>query len=429
MHFRSRLSTLVALLCISQANAAPTEQRTWTATNGKTVTGSVLSIEGNKAVMKKENGDTIKVPISVFTEEDKEFLKKHFASEPEETAAAETKDSGAKPATGLPHPQGEVVGPIAANGESNYFLYIPKTLKDGRKAPLMFRTDATGGNKGALQKYAAAAELNGWIIAISVESKNGTEADRAQRNFNHSKDCVEHLYSTLPIDKERTYYTGGSGGGASAFDNSSGLPSMGVMPIVSYIPQGVTPKGQDFFIIGGCKDYNRYASANANKALGKKAVHRIYPGGHGGMPEWMAEDGFIWLQTRFLSKNYKDYSDEALDFEGRLLAYLDAAKAAQPYRVYATAKLIDEELPKSPNIGKFKKLIDELESNELNVKYYDALEDIDDLSKGEMADVTGGAKMKHSDPKVTRTAEKLLKKYTGVPVIEEVLKGLAEKTQ
>ena len=39
---------------------------------------SIIAIEGDKVVMKKDDGKTVKVPITIFIQEDQDFIHKHF---------------------------------------------------------------------------------------------------------------------------------------------------------------------------------------------------------------------------------------------------------------------------------------------------------------------------------------------------------------
>ncbi len=116
--------------------AEPTEQRVWTSTNGKTVEGRVLGIKDGKAKLQRADGPMVVVSLNAFIPADRGFLKKHFE---DVAGGGDLQESGASAATGLPHPQGEIVGPIEAGKTSNYMLYLPKSLKEGRMAPLLFR--------------------------------------------------------------------------------------------------------------------------------------------------------------------------------------------------------------------------------------------------------------------------------------------------
>src|SRR5690606_7421574 len=125
------------------------------------------------------------------------------------------------------------------------------------------------------------------------ESRNGP--DHPVRNHEHAKNTVRHAIETLPVDGNRVYFTGGSGGGAMSFYNATRIKSAGAMPHIGYIPQDSTPKSGHFFVISGTNDYNRYASANAVEEIGKEAIHRYFVGPHHEGPDWLCTEGMTWL--------------------------------------------------------------------------------------------------------------------------------------
>ncbi len=87
--------------------------------------------------------------------------------------------------------------------------------------------------------------------------------------------AVDHIWDMLPVDDDRLYFTGNSGGGAQAFKNAENMDGCGVMPSTAYLPYHTEPSNGDCFILNGAWDYNRYAGARARKEIGKKAIHRI----------------------------------------------------------------------------------------------------------------------------------------------------------
>ncbi|MCH7224508.1 hypothetical protein [Haloferula sp. A504] len=404
--------------------AGPTESREWTATNGKTVEGSVLRIEGDKAVLKRADGPEVKVPLSLFVEGDRKLLHEHFGIEAGGNATA----SGAAAAEGLPFEQGEVVGPVDAGDGATYYLYLPKSLKAERKAPLLFYTDAGGGSPRQLQGIREGAEVCGWVTAISVESKNG---ESVEHNKRVSKACVDHILETLPVDGDRLYFTGNSGGGAMSMFNVDELKGAGGMPNIGYIPQGCDPPKGHYYVLSGGSDFNRYLSAHIGKKFGKDAVHRMHPGGHDGGPQSMRVDGMIWLNARFLEEERRDHAEEALDFEAAVIAMIRDLAGKEPHRAYSMARVLKDDYAISgANLGVVDALLGELGAEPDNVRYHEGLLAIDEFSEDEFAEFGegGGSKMGHADPKVTRKAEALAEKYQGVPMIEDTFKAMAKPT-
>jgi len=384
------------------------------------VEAQAARVDGDYVVLSMEGGRMVKILMTKLVAADRELLRKHFR-------IGEVQGSGDPQAAGLPYPLGEVSGPIQTPEGSNYLLYIPNSLKKGRKVALLFYTHSGGGSPKLLKDITEGAELCSWIMAISVESKNHTEPGE---NLQHSKNCVKHILDTLPVDDERVYFMGNSGGGATAFSNAAHIEAAGVMPNVAYVPSGIEPKADDFFIIGGGRDFNRYHSAAARKRFGDKAVHRMHPGGHGVSPAWLMIDGMLWFEGRYLARERATYSGEAKDFNASMMEWLKAKQQDQPYRAYATARFLMDEY-RMVGTGKttLRQLVDELGQDSKNVAYYDGLQEIDHLSKTTLEKFGhGSSMMNHRDEAISAKAIQLASKYQGVPVIEDVLKSISQET-
>jgi hypothetical protein len=271
------------------------------------------------------------------------------------------------------------------------------------------------------------AELCGWILAASVESKNGQSFDQ---NHDVSEKAVKHIFETLPADPDRLYFEGNSGGAATAIGNASKIKCLGVMPNVGYMPNHVRPPRVLFYIIGGGSDFNRYASAEMAKKFGDNAVHRLNPGAHSAAPIWQRIDGMIWFHIKYLAKNRKNHADEALDFEARMIEWITQKKETESHRAYYTARLlIDEYEIDGKNGSIVEKLLEELETNEKNKLYYEGLELLDKISKKGLSGITGGTKKQPPTPSdVVRMINKEMTRFIGVPVIEETLKAILKPT-
>jgi len=409
--------------------AAPTEVRAWKSSAGTTIEASATKVENGKVSMKAANGRVLEVPMDKLAAEDRAFLKEHFAiKEPEPGQPAGSTVSLL--ASGLAHPAGQVSGPINAGEGSHYFVYVPKTLREGRKAPLMLHTGAGGGNANAAKMYAEAAELAGWIIASSVESRNGTSFEA---NHVHAKRCVEHLLANLPIDERRVYFTGGSGGGAMSFYNALRIQSAGNMPLIGYSSDGTFEKNQYCYGIGGTKDYNRYATAGAVAQFKDRGFHRLHPGGHDGGPAWIGVEGILWLNARYLGDRKKDseFDAERLDFEASLITWMNELRSKEPYRAhYWCTFLKDEYKISGVNAAPVSEMLGKLAADPMNARYTKGLAAIDNFSEkefgGEGARV--GSKKKHTTPQAQKAAEKLAAEYAGVPLIEDIAKDLGSPT-
>lgn len=420
---------LPLLCCTALAFGNPTESREWTSSAGTKVTGSATEFKNGKITLKTTTGRTLTLGLEKFSSSDTEFLKSHFGI----ISPSDFSPSGSRLPFidgDLAHPQGEITGPVKIDGGSSYYVYLPKSLRKGREAPLIFYTNAGGGNKGLFKYFIEAAEISGWIISTSVESRNG---GGWEKNHEHAKRCVEDLLDTLPIDEDRVYFTGNSGGGAMSFYNALRIKSLGNLPIVAYSKDRKYPKGQYCIGVGGATDYNRYLTAIATKSYKKRGFHRFVPGGHTGGPPWVQNECLLWLNGRYLGDQRKNTALDAerLDFERSMITWLNTLKAKAPHRAHYWCHFLTTEYGiVGANAGTISTLLKDLSKNGKNVHYTQGLYALDEFSKKYYAPLGegGGSKRKHTTPKIKRAAQKLFETYEGVPEIETIAQQLGNET-
>jgi hypothetical protein len=426
------LTASLLLFAASASTADPTEKRPWKSTAGTSITAQATGITNNQVSLTTTDGRTLSVPLDKLAVEDRTFLLKHFQIEPAPAPAPPASGnnpstSTATPASGLAHPLSQTIGPITTSKNSQYLVYLPSSLKADRDAPLLFFTSAGGGNPKAIDLMTQGAEVNGWIVATSIESSNKLGFEE---NHRHTKNCLDHLFDTLPIDKDRVYFTGGSGGGATAFYNAGRINHAGAIPMIGYIPDGTTVSGGNYFVINGATDYNRYTSAHARKQFGSNAIHRFNPRGHSKGPDWLIAEGMTWLNGRYLSGNSKELAGERLDFETSLINWIKQLQTNnEPWRAYDWALFLKDEYDISgPNEATVEQLVTQLAADPINHKYVEGLAELDEFSRSNLADHGTGSLMDHTTSGIQRAAEKLAADYAGVPHIEEVAQALAQPT-
>ncbi len=424
MNFKCTVFLIFLLTAFS--NGKPTESREWVSTAGTKVTGAAQSVRAGKVLLKLADGRELTVPLDKLSAADREFLTAHFGEESE--VAASTGSDAAFVTEGLAQKIGEVVGPIDAGEGSHYFLYIPKSLRKDRLAPLMHVNDAGGGNANSVKGFIEGAEICGWVLAASVESKNGNST---AQNFKFAKANVTHITGSLPVDPERVYFTGGSGGGAMSFYNAAMLPGAGSMPQIGYIPDNAVPKKGDHFVCGGTTDYNRYTSANAAQVLGKSAIHRLYVAGHGGAPPWLRTEGIVWLNGRHLANNRRsrEMAAESLDYEASMIEWIGKLSSTEAHRAYYWCVFLRDEYKISgANATLLGTITAKLSSTAENVSYVKGIAEISEFSEKHYSKMGSGSAFKHTTPKMASDSEKLAAEFAGVPMIEEIMKQLGMPT-
>jgi len=420
---KSVAGLVCGLLFTVSAVLAETEIRMWSAADGSsTVEASLVDVGGGNVGLRKKDGSKITVPISKLSKEDQNYIDEYLKQRKE----AEVVEEPAAVPLNLPYEQGKVVGPIEAASDSHYLLYIPRSLKAGREVPLLFFTHSMGGSSYLLDQIVEGAEMNGWIMAISIESKNGRGEGE---NLSCSEHAVDHILDTLPVDKDRLYFTGNSGGAASACVNYEQLDGYGLMPCIGYLPSGVPTPSGDCFIINGANDYNRYVSASLRKDVGKVGVQRFFEGGHNDAPGWLMTEGMTWLEGRFLAKKGRRFQEEQLDYENAVIEWIGRLKEKEPYRAYYWACFLQEELKLTErNAARVAALVKELGADSTNRLYVEALDEIDQFAVKVLSAFGSQSLYDHTDPSITAKCRDMLRDYQDVPVIAGLIEALSHKT-
>lgn len=398
------------------AYAGSTDIRTFTSSKGKKVRASALELSGDTVKLKNAKGRVFSVKLSALSEEDQNFLKQHFAKlTAEETSTKIEEDTNSSEIT-----VGEVQAVTTPEG-SNYYLYVPSTAKLYEAAPLLFYTNANGGKKGLINGLTEVAEVLGWVVAVSVESKN--KASR-EDNLRHSKNCILHIMGKHAIDKDRIHYTGYSGGGALASYNTHQFKAFGIMPCAAYLPmEAKKVKAEVAYFITGAQDYNRYISAKGASDFKRDGYHRIFKGNHHNPKAIYRADGMLWMHCKYLAKK-KVGSSEKSQLTKRTVNWLKLMKSSDPERAYHNALVLKEVVDSS----ELDSLIATLGDSEKNKLYAAGIDEINDLAKKTMSQLGQGSRRKHTDSSTSKAANKLKSKYKANSRIVEILEGLTKKT-
>jgi len=410
-------------LAMNGLGSPATESRTWSATAGSSLEAVVTDVEGGKVLMVRKDGSKLQVPMESLVAADQEFLTQHFKLN-------ERSPSGLAPLTGLAVEMGKVIDSVQTPTGSKYRLYVPKSLKAGRPAPVLMFTHAGGGKPpGPMESMLEGAELCGWIVAVSLDSRNGTGGDF---NLNHVMACLDHMKATLPVDASRLYFTGNSGGGISACGNAAKIPgALGVIPIIAYYSEDFGfSKEVDYYWLNGATDYNRTAAAFGRKTMGKKGFHRFFAGGHTSPPNSMMTDAMLWLNARFLAGAGAPQAGAKLDFEGSLIKWLNGLKASEPARALYWASALQTDYKVEPvHRAHVDALVTELGRNPANKLFGEFLADADNFSQDVFAPFGPGSRSEHATDAITRAANKIAAKYAAHPDLQQIATALGEPSQ
>ena len=401
--------------------AEPMEEREWTSVANTKLSGKAMSLEDGVVSFETAEGRQLKVPLDKLVEKEQQVLRKHFMGK------MPTVDELVSPQD-LPFAQGEIVGPVDTGEGTSYYLYLPTTLSANYDAPLIFWTGPGPAKPNHVKPFIEAAERTGMVIAASVESKNQTNA--FQINHGHTLRCLEHMEATLPVDMTRLFFTGSSGGGATAFYNANLIKCAGALPFIGYMPNKQVPKYGDYFYIAtGAWDFNRYLSAYAAEKLKDKATHRVYSGGHRADTGRVGNEGIHWLYTRELYENREGREEEVIRFEERFLTYLQEGLVNQKHLAYYYC---DHLLELCEIEGSFRINVEELAGilEEDGRRYVEGRKALEDFSEEYFAPLgaKGGSALDHTTPQIIEAAAAFGVEFVGVEEIEKLASELAKKT-
>ena len=240
-------------------------------------------------------------------------------------------------------PRGEIVDSVKclADPTESYALYLPSTYSPARPWSLLIGFHPGARGRAIVEKYRAAAEQYGYIVAGSNNSRNGALAVSAQAIQAMSVD----LGRRFAIDGNRLYLTGLSGGARVAMQVALGRSRIaGVIASSAGYPDSQPRASVPFALFGtaGTDDFNYIEMRMLDRAL--RTPHRvvIFEGGHQLPPDDVAMDAIEWLELQAMVSGRRPRDEVLIDrlFAKRQLAI--AASGATAATVHLLHALADD---------------------------------------------------------------------------------------
>jgi predicted esterase len=208
--------------------------------------------------------------------------------------------------------QGKIIDRIVASKvpSETYALYLPVAFNPERASPILYVLDP--GARGALaaERFRAAAEKYGLIIASSNNSMANIDTDP---NVDAMRAMWVDTHLKFRIDAHRIYLAGFSGTAREAIYMVKNLPPGSITGIIGAgagYPPNVSPSAGDSFLFYGTvgtRDFNFYEMMDLDPKLTAAGItHRIeiFDGTHQWPPEPVAIRAFDWMALQGMkSKN------------------------------------------------------------------------------------------------------------------------------
>ena len=443
----------------------PTNLRVWKSKAGTVLVARAVEVRGTHVKFVTREGKEKSIALELLEVKDQLRLKDHFPPEDFEVEAAEVVGGGGAGKRSWPNgggaldlPMGDgveirepkvhfgpvpeelgagvgvVFGPVKAAYETSYYFYAPPTIpegRDGREAAVVFWTGHHEGKAETLNFLIEGANLCGVALATSVEARHTGRFD-LEENLEHTKECIQHMQTNMPVNVKRIIFSGNDRGAASALYNSDRFRCAGTITINGYLPRETFANARGyFFVASGTQNINRYRAANAVAEIGKYATFYPYPGNVSFPDEERGTYAMVWVYARHLYSENRLRHVEARAFEARMKRYLVDLAAIRPWKAYQYTDFFLRVCDVEGDFRAFNLALQQkTRSHPDAVPFFNGWNDIQQFGRKIYAGygLNDQSLRNHTSPEIEYEVAKMLEQYAQTPEVSEILQKLAFPT-
>jgi poly(3-hydroxybutyrate) depolymerase len=200
-----------------------------------------------------------------------------------------------------------------AEPSQSYALYLPSRYSPDRKWSLLLAFHPAARGRAMVEKYAAAAEQYGYIVAGSNNSRNGPWAASAAAIQAMPAD----LGRRFSIDAQRIYLTGLSGGARVALTLALGRNNniAGVIASSAGYPDSTARAAVPFplFATAGTEDFNYLEMKLLDRKLTSPHRLAIFEGGHSLPTDEVALEALEWMELQAMKAGRRARDETLID--------------------------------------------------------------------------------------------------------------------
>src|SRR5438477_4872664 len=209
---------------------------------------------------------------------------------------------------------GKVIGDVkcAADASQSYALYVPSNYSPDRKWSVLVAFHPAARGRAMVEKYQAAAEQYGYIVAGSNTSRNGPVSVSAASVRAMSID----LGQRFAIDADRVYLAGMSGGARVALQIALGSNNIaGVIASSAGYPDSKPRSSVPFAVFGtaGTDDFNYLEMRQLDRKLTSPHHLVIFAGGHTLPPDPVALEAIEWMELQAMKAGRRPKDDALIE--------------------------------------------------------------------------------------------------------------------
>lgn len=199
-----------------------------------------------------------------------------------------------------------------ADPSQGYALYLPSAYTTTRTWPVILAFDPGGRGRTPVERYQAAAEEYGFIIAGSNNSRNGPMDASGRAAAAMAADVGQRF----AVDPKRVYAAGMSGGARVAF--ATAISSRGIAGVIASSAgyhDGRMRRSLTFavFATAGSDDFNHLEMRMLDRELNTPHRLVIFNGGHTWLSSELATQAVEFMIVHAMKSRLTPRDDELLD--------------------------------------------------------------------------------------------------------------------
>src|SRR5258707_7313123 len=211
-------------------------------------------------------------------------------------------------------PPGDLIPRVVAlqNPQQSYALYVPTKYSHERRWPIVYVFDPLARGPLALAQFQHAAEIHGYIVAASNNSRNGPW----QPEFEAAEAMVRDTQQRFTVDLKRIYFAGFSGVARVASQLAQLCKcAAGVLLSGAGFSHGSSPSAESkfpAFSAVGDADFNYSELIPLQDALEKAAFPhwlRIFDGPHEWAPPIVMDEALAWFRIQAMQSHREPRDD------------------------------------------------------------------------------------------------------------------------
>jgi dienelactone hydrolase len=407
-------SVLMIFCLLAVASVIAEENvRTWTSASGSTLEARYVGPKGMSVVLQKPDGKKLQIDLSRLSRDDRAYVK---------SLALKQYDEPPPPVENYKVPIGRVSPEIKCAKESqwSYRLYLPPGFNLSRKWPVMFVMSPGGGGADVLNRYLPGANKNGWVLALSVQSKNHFDQSDVAVSA-----MVDDVLAQHPIDMKRLYSSGFSGGARMAFNLAQQYKKKfaGILPCGAGGTRADLSKSTEIYGLCGSNCFNRWDMACTKKVLSNEFRLWFFPGNHDWAGPSEIADGMTWLNGRYLKR--ATMSNESIKSEKHryvkgVLADIGVNIDADPERAYRLATALQSVLVQPYYRGPLVEYMQKLKAMPSIQSYARAEAAMHDLSEKYFATSIMDYRNNNCPEQLTEAANAVADKYGNLKISQTI---------